>query len=96
MINLEGLTIDRESCLKGILAVLVVISHSSMGTQIQIGAHSFGSFNYFPVGCFFFLSGFGLEMQHLAGKPFSLLKKVIKLLLPLYCTYRLDDIFYNQ
>lgn len=84
LFNLNRLGIDNETCLKAILALLVVLSHSILGNLIHLGSHSLESLNYFPVGCFFFLSGFGLEMQFLIKKPFNLLKKGTKLLLPFY------------
>ena len=80
--NVERLSLSNESCLKGLMALFIILSHSAWAQAFKIAGHSLASINFLPVGVFFFLSGYGLFQQYKAGKKFNFLKKAFVLLLP--------------
>lgn len=74
--------IKNESCCKGILALLIMLSHMHLGGRFIVLGYNLSHFNYLPVGCFFFLSGFGLYEQRKQGREFRFVDKAFRLLLP--------------
>lgn len=79
-------TISRDSsnCLKGLMAIAVVLHHLSQRTEINFLHIFFIDFGAIAVGCFFFLSGYGLissymikGQSYLIGFPLKRLRKLI-------------------
>lgn len=81
-LDVSRLSVSNESCLKGLMALLIILSHSAWAGKFTIWGYSLAGYNYLPVGIFFFLSGFGLFEQYKKGKDFKFLKKAFTLLLP--------------
>lgn len=62
---IHAISIDSCNCLKGLMAISIVLHHLSQKTDIFILKELFGSFGFVCVGCFFFISGYGLYTSYL-------------------------------
>lgn len=58
----DFLSIQNTKCLKGILAIMVLIYHLYLSLNIDLGCFNvlFKPMGYLAVSVFFFISGFGL------------------------------------
>ncbi|WP_418551781.1 acyltransferase family protein [Prevotella sp.] len=95
-------TISRDSsnCLKGIMAIVIVLHHLSQWSDINLLRIIFGDFGVVVVGCFFFLSGYGLISSYkikgeayLTGFP---LKRLRKLVVPFIFVIILFQLIYKK
>lgn len=84
--KIHPISIDSSNCLKGAMAIAVVLHHLSQRTDIYIYDFLFEDFGGIAVGCFFFISGYGLISSYEAkGKTYLtgfLLKRWRKLIVP--------------
>ena len=65
--NSAGLSLKNTGAIKGLLAVSILLSHLSGHTEWHLPLFSFSAMGSIGVGCFLFLSGYGLVMT--ADKP---------------------------
>lgn len=75
---------DSSNCLKGIMALAVVLHHLAQMTDVLWARFLFYDFGTVAVGCFFFISGYGLIASYeakgrayLTGFPLKRLRKLI-------------------
>ena len=77
---------DSSNCLKGIMAIAVVLHHLAQRTDIFAFSAAFRDFGSVAVGCFFFISGYGLLSSYKKkGKSYLdgfALKRFRKLVIP--------------
>lgn len=81
----HDISIDTCNCLKGLIAISVVLHHISQGRDIFILKELFRPFGSVAVGCFFFISGYGLYASYSKKKSYLdgfLLKRFRKLIVP--------------
>lgn len=62
--NTHSISIDSCNCLKGLIAISVVLHHIVQGRDILILKELFGPFGSVAVGCFFFISGYGVYASY--------------------------------
>lgn len=58
---INTISIDNSNCIKGIMAICVVLHHLSGRTNLT---GMFSDFGAIAVGCFFFISGYGLYTSY--------------------------------
>lgn len=83
--KIHGISIDTCNCLKGLMAISVVLHHILQGRDIFILTELFRPFGSVAVGCFFFISGYGLYASYSKKKSYLdgfLLKRFRKLIVP--------------
>lgn len=82
----HGISIDSCNCLKGLIAISVVLHHIAQSRDVFILKELFGSLGSVAVGCFFFISGYGLYASYSMKKQSYLdgfiLKRFRKLIVP--------------
>ena len=78
---INTISIDNSNCIKGIMAICVVLHHLSGRTNLT---GMFSDFGAIAVGCFFFISGYGLYtsytkkgLAYFIGYPWNRFKKLI-------------------
>lgn len=85
-----SLTIDKTNSLKGILAFCILMHHLQQMSGFLAGSpllHLFSALGYLATGCFFFLSGYGLQKQYQI-KGHSYMKRFwTQKILPFYANY---------
>ena len=91
--KIDTLSIDNSNSLKGIMAICVVLHHLSQQTHSILIFLDFGAI---AVGCFFFISGYGLYTSYeKKGKAYLMdfpQKRFKKLIIPfilVICLYQL-------
>lgn len=84
--KMHSISRDSSNSLKGIMAIAVILHHLSQRTDIHFMNYLFLDFGPIAVGCFFFISGYGLIASYeakgnsyLTGFP---LKRIRKLFIP--------------
>lgn len=84
--QIHGISQENFNCLKGIMAIAVVLHHLSFKVHIDIFRELFIDFGSVAVGCFFFISGYGLLSSYkIKGYRYLngfLLKRFRKLIMP--------------
>lgn len=60
----HSISIYSCNCLKGLIAISVVLHHIVQGRDILILKELFGPFGSVAVGCFFFISGYGVYASY--------------------------------
>lgn len=82
----HGISIDSCNCLKGLIAISVVLHHIAQSRDVFILKELFGPLGSVAVGCFFFISGYGLYASYSIKKQSYLdgfiLKRFRKLMVP--------------
>lgn len=81
----HDISFDSCNCLKGLIAISVVLHHISQGRDIFILGELFRPFGSVAVGCFFFISGYGLYVSYSKKQSYLdgfLLKRFRKLIVP--------------
>lgn len=82
----HGISIDSCNCLKGLIAISVVLHHIAQSRDVFMLKELFGPFGSVAVGCFFFISGYGLYASYSIKKQSYLdgfiLKRFRKLIVP--------------
>lgn len=82
----HSISLDSCNSLKGLIAISVVLHHIVQGRYILILKELFGPFGSVAVGCFFFISGYGLYASYSIKKQSYLngflLKRFRKLIVP--------------
>lgn len=85
----DYLSLHSSSCIKGICALIIVISHLKNSTEIlsnSLIGKFFGLLAYLAVGVFFFFSGYGISLKFKkSGREYIKAFPLVRML-PLYCT----------
>lgn len=84
--KIHSISIGSSNCLKGVMAIAIVLHHLAQRTDIYLMHLFFEDFGVIAVGCFFFISGYGLISSYeTKGKAYLtgfILKRWRKLVVP--------------
>lgn len=98
--KIHSISIDSSNCLKGIMAIVVMLCHLAQATDFYLMQFFFYDIGSVAVGCFFFISGYGLISSYetkgkayLTGFP---LKRWRKLIVPFLFVVILFQLIYQK
>ena len=83
--EVHAISMDSCNCLKGLIAIAVVLHHIVQGRDIFILKELFRPFGSVAVGCFLFISGYGLYASYIKKQSYLdgfLNKRFRKLIVP--------------